>query len=146
MFEGGGQDGSVDFARKDAFDDGVGADFGDFEVDVGELGGEVWEKAGQQVGCDGRNDGEAEVADEAFFLGRDEFFEAFGVDENVFGLFDDFDTGLSGLDGVFGAVKNFDAEFVFELLNHHAQSGLGDAAVFGCFGKVAELVDGYDVL
>lgn len=36
-------------------------------------------------------------------------------------------------------------QFLFQFLNHGTEGGLCHAAIFGCFGKVAELVDGKDV-
>ena len=64
---------------------------------------------------------------------------------NIQKLEEELDTDGSGAYRLLAAVKNPGVQFLFQFLNHGTEGGLCHAAIFGCFGKVAELVDGKDV-
>lgn len=68
-----------------------------------------------------------------------------GLNQYILCLFYDVDTDGSGAYRLLAAVKNPGVQFLFQFLNHGTEGGLCHAAIFGCFGKVAELVDGKDV-
>lgn len=68
-----------------------------------------------------------------------------GLSQYVLCLFYDMDADGGGAYGLLAAVEDARVQFFFQLLNHGAQRGLRHAAILGCFGKMAELVDGKDV-
>ncbi len=47
----------------------------------------------------------------------------------------------SRTDGLLAAVENLCVQLFFQLLNHGAQGGLCDPAIFSGFGEMAELID-----
>ena len=67
------------------------------------------------------------------------------LEQHVTSLGYDQDTRRRRTNRLLSPVEYFRYQLLLQFLNHGTEGGLCYAAIFGCFGKVAELVDGKDV-
>ena len=68
-----------------------------------------------------------------------------GLNQYILCLFYDVDTDGSGAYRLRGCGQKSGCQFLFQFLNHGTEGGCVTRRIFGCVGKVAELVDGKDV-
>ena len=103
------------------------------------------EEAGEEIGGYGGEDADTEGALDALAFFIDDFFDALGASEHLPCLLHHFLAYRRGEHLLRVALKKFDVELLLQLLNHHTQGGLGDAAVAGCLGKMSSLIDCNDI-
>ena len=68
-------------------------------------------------------------------------FYTMGLNQHIPGLFYDVKADGSRAHRLLAAVENLCVQLFFQLLNHGAQGGLCDPAIFSSFGEMAELID-----
>ena len=64
-----------------------------------------------------------------------------GLNQHIPGLFYDVKADGSRAHRLLAAVENLCVQLFFQLLNHGAQGGLCDPAIFSGFGEMTELID-----
>ena len=106
---------------------------------------EVFEKPRNQHRRDGGDEGQAERTGEVFFLRTGHFGNLPGVVQDHLGAVDNLSAYFRGDDGMRLAVKQRYVQLFFQLLDHQAQGGLGEAAGIGRFAKMPVIIHGYDV-
>lgn len=142
VFDGEAEDGEVEGAVEDLFDEFGGATFPDVEVDVGEAFEEAFETGGEVVGQDGGDGADAEWAVDAFAGAVAEVGQRGGVLDEGLGPGEDGLTEGGEFDAAVEALEEGAAEALFEAGDVFGEGGLGDAEVVGGLGEAGGAGDG----
>src|SRR5688500_10956765 len=115
------------------FRDGLSDD----KIDLGVFLPDIFIKWWQEIGCQGRNNSNAQFARKHVFLVTNKLLDHLGLTEDYSCLSEYARTNLGGNYRLLRAIKNFHPEFFLQLLNLHAQCRLGDKTFFRSEHKMA---------
>ena len=118
---------------------------GEGKLDAGIFLVEAPEDFGEQGPGGGRDDAEAQGADEAVLGLADELLGMGGGAEDAAGFAEKNLAGGGEVDGAGGAVEKAHAEFLLEILNLRAESGLRDAQALGGAAEIQFLRHGDEI-
>ena len=95
----------------------------------------------QQIGGYGGKYAQFENSAERMLFFFYNVFYTMGLNQHIPGLFYDVKADGSRAHRLLAAVENLCVQLFFQLLNHGAQGGLCDPAIFSGFGEMTELID-----
>jgi len=143
--DGEGEDGDIDGAGAETFEENRGDFFGDGEMDFGKFAGESGEARGEPIGGDGGNGAKDDGAGFGletlgeFVLGAGELVEN-GTRTREKGF-----AKIGEADGAAEAIEEASAEFGFKLLDLLREGRLGDVTFFSGTGEGGGVGDGAEI-
>ena len=143
--EGLGQDGAVDVAAAQHFQQAHGVGFLQEQGHLRREADVVAHQIGQQVGADGGDDAQFERAGQGVFAALGDLADFGGLLKHALGLAHDFCAQRGDGDFAGVALEEFDLQLFFQFFDGDGQGGLRDEAGFGGFAKVFVAGHGNDV-